>query len=40
MSNELARYIATYIAEEVSRGNDIDAQTILDAWEAYQGGAR
>jgi len=40
MKTELAKYIAEYISEELSRGNDIDAQTILDAIDAYEGGAR
>jgi hypothetical protein len=36
----LAAYIADYINEELARGNEIDEQTILDAIEAYIGGAR
>jgi len=40
MSNELAAYIAAYIMEELHRGNQIDHYTILEAVEAYEGGAR
>jgi hypothetical protein len=40
MSNELAEYIAAYVNEELARKNDIDAKTILDAVDAFEGGAR
>lgn len=36
----LCAYIADYINEEIERGNEIDTQTIVDAIEAYLGGAR
>lgn len=35
----LSAYIAEYINEEISRGHTITAQTIVDAFNAYQGGA-
>jgi hypothetical protein len=37
---DLWRYIAEYVNEELSRGNTITTETILDAVEAYKGGAR
>jgi hypothetical protein len=40
MTNELAAYIAAYVNEELDRGNAIGMQTILDAIDAYEGGAR
>jgi hypothetical protein len=40
MSNEQARYIAAYVNEELDRGNDITEQTILDAIDAFEDGAR
>jgi hypothetical protein len=36
----MAAYVADYINEELARGNKIDTQTIVDALEAYEGGAR
>ena len=40
MTKELISYIADYINEELTRGNPIDADTINNAIEAYEGGAR
>lgn len=40
MDNQLAAYIADYINEELDRGNEITTETILNAVEAYEGGAR
>jgi len=36
---KLAQYIADYVNEELTRGKDIDTQTILDAIDAFNGGA-
>ena len=36
----LAKYISDYVNEELTRGNEINEQTILDAIDAFNGGAR
>lgn len=36
----LAEYIADYINTELERGHKITKDTVLDAMEAYAGGAR
>jgi len=40
MTKELITYIATYINEELARKHRITAQTIQNAIDAYEGGAR
>jgi hypothetical protein len=40
LTKALARYLADYINEELDRGNEITYQTILDAVDAFKGGAR
>ena len=41
MDKELAQYIADYINEEMDRYNSwIDSNIIMDAVDAYNGGAR
>jgi hypothetical protein len=35
----LASYVADYINEELSRGNEIDCFVVLNALEAFDGGA-
>lgn len=40
MSKELMKYIADYINEELDRENKITAQTIEDAVDAFNGGAK
>ena len=40
MSKELIIYLANYINEELSRDNEIDEQTIINAIDAFNGGAR
>lgn len=40
---DLARYVAAYIQEELSRGldpHDIDVFLLEESFDAYQGGAR
>lgn len=40
-TQELAQYIANYIMEEMARGNTtVDKWMVLDAIEAFEGGAR
>lgn len=39
MKSREARYIADYINEELSRGNTITSETILEAVDAFEGGA-
>jgi hypothetical protein len=39
ISPELAQYIADYINEEISRGNEVDKYTIMGAYVAFIGGA-
>ena len=38
-TNHLANYLADYINEELERGNTIDAATLQNAMEAFEGGA-
>ena len=40
MDKELARYIASYVNEELERNNSIDRNTIMYAVDAFNGGAR
>ncbi len=40
MTNDMVIYIADYVNEEITRENEITKQTILDAIDAYFGGAR
>jgi len=40
MDIELARYIASYVNEELERNNSIDRNTIMYAVDAFNGGAR
>jgi len=40
MSKELAQYIVDYISEELDRGNSITRETVLNAFDAFEGGAR
>lgn len=40
ISKELASYIADYINEELDYSQPIDQQTIIDAVDAYNSGAR
>ena len=40
MTIELAEYIASYIEEELARGSAITGKTIMNAVDAYEGGAR
>ena len=39
ISPELAQYIADYINEEISRGNEVDKYIIMGAYVAFIGGA-
>jgi len=36
----MEQYIADYVNEELERGNEITAETIENAIDAYKGGAR
>ena len=40
MDIELARYIASYVNEELERNNNINRNTIMYAVDAFNGGAR
>ena len=40
MDRELARYIASYVNEELERNNSIDRNTIMYAVDSFNGGAR
>ena len=40
MDRELARYIASYVNEELERNNNINRNTIMYAVDAFNGGAR
>jgi hypothetical protein len=40
MTSDLIKYIAEYVNEELSRKKKITSQTIKDAIEAFEGGAR
>ncbi len=40
LTNALASYIADYVNEELSRSHKITEQTIADAIDAFDGGAR
>jgi hypothetical protein len=40
LDKELAQYIADYINEELERDNSINGNTIKDAVDAFDGGAR
>ena len=37
---EFMSYILMYFNEEIDRGNEITHQTLLDAIDAFEGGAR
>ena len=40
MTNELTEYIAAYVNEEIDRDHEITADTIRNAIDAFNGGAR
>lgn len=40
LTEECIYYLADYINEEIDRGNDISSDTIKDAIDAFNGGAR